>query len=107
MFKPCRQRQLLLLPPDISGLVPEGSMVRVVDSIIDSLGHSKLTALYPGGGTSAYDPAMMLKVVVCAYASGIYSSRKFSRATLENINFKSPLAVRILSQRSATPSLIL
>ena len=87
VFKPCLQHQMMLLPPDLSDLIPENSMVRIVDGVIDSLDTSKLKALYPGGGTSAYDPSMMLKVVVFAYASSIYSSRKIARATQENINF--------------------
>jgi transposase len=30
---------------------------------------------------------MLLKVIVYAYASGIYSSRKIEAATRENVNF--------------------
>ena len=87
VFKPCRQHQLLLLPPDLSDLIPMNSMVRVVDGLVDGMDRSLLTSLYPGGGASAYDPAMMLKVVLLAYASGIYSSRKIAQATRENIGF--------------------
>ena len=83
VFKPCNRRQPMLLPPDLSDLIPEGHMVRVVDAVDTS----ELYALYPGGGTSAYDPKMMLKVVVYAYTTGIYSSRKIERATRENIHF--------------------
>lgn len=86
-FKPCMQHQIMLLPPDISELIPEQSMVRVIDSIVDDMDTSKLRALYPGGGAPAYDPVMMLKIVLFAYASGIYSSRKIAKATAENINF--------------------
>ncbi|MDR0364113.1 MAG: transposase [Bacteroidales bacterium] len=31
---------------------------------------------YKGGGTSSYSPRMMLKVVIYAYSSNIYSCRK-------------------------------
>ena len=86
-FKPCMQHQGMLLPPNLSDLIPEGAMVRVVDSIVDGMDASRLRALYPGGGAPAHDPSMMLKVVLLAYASGIYSSRKIARATAENINF--------------------
>lgn len=86
-FKPCGQHQLTLLPTDLSDLIEPDCMVRVVDAVIDSIDVSELYALYPGGGASAYDPKMMLKVVVFAYASGIYSSRKIERATRENIHF--------------------
>ena len=42
---------------------------------------------YPGGGTSAYNPVMMLKVIVYAYSDKIYSSRMIAKATRKNINF--------------------
>ena len=86
-FKPCMQHQPLLFPPDISDLIPENAMVRVVDALVDDLGTQKLRGLYPGGGAPAYDPSMMLKVVLFAYASKIYSSRGIAKATRENINF--------------------
>ena len=86
-FKPCMQDQPMLLPPDIGDLVPEGSMPRVVDMVVRSIDRSTLTSLYPGGGAPAHDPQMMLKVVLLAYASGIYSSRAIARATRENVGF--------------------
>lgn len=87
VFKPCGQHQLTLLPPDLSDLIEPEHMVRVVDSVIDSIDTSELYALYPGGGTSAYGPKMLLKAIVFAYASAIYSSRKIERATKESIRF--------------------
>ena len=86
-FKPYQQRQLMLLPPDISELVPEDSVARVVDAVVEALDRGRLVGLYPGGGAPAHDPAMMLKVVLYAYASGVYSSRKIARATRENVCF--------------------
>ena len=86
-FKPCMQDQPMLLPPDIGDLVPEGSMPRVMDMVVRSIDRSTLTSLYPGGGAPAHDPQMMLKVVLLAYASGIYSSRAIARATRENVGF--------------------
>ena len=86
-FKPYQQRQLMLLPPDISDLVPPDSVARVVDAVVEALDRERLVGLYPGGGAPAHDPAMMLKVVLYAYASGVYSSRKIARATRENVCF--------------------
>ena len=86
-FIPCMQDQPMLLPPDIGDLVPEGSMARVVDMIVRSIDRSTLTSLYPGGGAPAHDPQMMLKVILLAYASGVYSSRAIARATRENVGF--------------------
>ena len=87
VFKPVRQRQQMLLPPDLSDLIPKDHLARVVDAIIEAIDADEFYALYPGGGASAHDPKMMLKVVVYAYASGIYSSRKIARATRENVHF--------------------
>ena len=87
VFKPNNQHQMMLLPPDLSDLIGKDHLVRIIDSVIDSIDTRKLYALYPGGGTSAYDPKMLLKVIVYGYTCGIYSSRKIERATRENIHF--------------------
>ncbi len=87
VFKPCMQHQPMLLPPDLSDLIDTNHLVRVVDSVIDAIDTQELYALYPGGGTSSYDPKMMLKVIVYAYTVDIYSSRKIEKATKENIHF--------------------
>ena len=85
-FKPCMQHQPMLFPPSVEELIPEGALVRVVDSIVDGMDRSVLESAYPGGGASAYDPSMMLKVILFCYSSGIYSSRKIAAATRENVN---------------------
>jgi transposase len=46
-----------------------------------------LYSAYAGGGTSAYHPSMLLKVVVYAYLRNVYSSRKMEEALGENIHF--------------------
>ena len=85
-FKPCMQHQPMLFPPSVGELIPENALVRVVDSIVDGMDRSVLESCYPGGGASAHDPSMMLKVVLFCYASGTYSSRKIAAATRENVN---------------------
>jgi len=52
---------------DSDTLIPEKHMVRVVDLAIESMNTKPLFARYPGGGSSAYNPLMLLKVVVYAY----------------------------------------
>jgi transposase len=87
VFKPYHQNQLRLLPLDLEEMIDTNHMVRIVDEVIDALDPSILYGLYKGGGTSAYNPVMMLKVIIYAYSSGIYSSRKIEAATKENIHF--------------------
>lgn len=86
-FKPYQQNQMRLLPLDLSEMIPEGRLVRVVDAVVESIDLSLLRSLYPGGGAPAYDPRMMLKAVVYAYSTGVYSSRRISEATKTNVHF--------------------
>jgi transposase len=87
VFKPYHKNQLRLLPLDLEEMIETDHMVRVVNDVVDALDPTILYGLYKGGGTSAYDPVMLLKVIVYAYSSGIYSSRKIEAQTKENIHF--------------------
>lgn len=86
-FKPYQQHQISMLPIDLNSIIPENHLVRVVDRAVENMNAEVLFDRYPGGGTSAYNPVMMLKVIVYAYADKIYSSRQIAKATRENINF--------------------
>ena len=86
-FKPYKQHQLSLLPTDIGELISSSHMVRVIDSAIEKMDLTPLLSRYEGGGAPAYNPVMMLKVIVYAYADKIYSSRQIAKATRENIHF--------------------
>lgn len=86
-FKPYEQHQLSMLPMNLEELIPTNHMVRVVDAAIEKMNCEPLFAQYPGGGTSAHHPVMLLKVIVYAYTDKIYSSRQIAKGTRENINF--------------------
>jgi transposase len=68
VFKPYEQHQVRMLPINLDEMIPANHMVRVVDKAIDRMDLKPLFDRYPGGGTSAYNPTMMLKVVMYAYA---------------------------------------
>lgn len=87
VFKNYDPKQMLLLPPSLEELIEANHPVRVVDQVIERINIEPLLAAYQGGGTSSYHPRMMLKVVVFAYLSNIYSSRKIEAALKENILF--------------------
>lgn len=86
-FKPYNQHQRLLFPPNVGDLIDKNHPVRFVSDIIDKIDISPLLKQYKGGGTSAYHPRMMLKVIVYAYMRNIYSSREIERSIKENIHF--------------------
>jgi transposase len=77
----------MLLPPDIDELIAPTHPVRVVSKVIDQLDIQPLLSKYKAGGTSSFHPRMLLKVLVYAYISNIYSSRKIEEAVQSNIYF--------------------
>jgi transposase len=72
-----------LLPGTLEFAIHELIHRRVDTSIFES--RYKNAAI----GCSAYDPKILLKVVLFAYSRGIISSRKIERACQENITFMS------------------
>ena len=76
-----------LFPINIFDKIPENHPVRLIDTVVNSLDISDILKLYKGGGTSAYHPRMMIKVLFYSYLSNIYSCRKIAKALTENIHF--------------------
>jgi transposase len=87
IFKAYRQKQGMLLPPNLDEMIAEGHLVRVVDKLVEGLDLKILEEQYKGGGTSAYHPKMMLKVIIYAYTQRAFSSRKIAKELRENINY--------------------
>jgi transposase len=81
------RKQLTHLPPSLDELVPENHFVRVVDAVVDQLDLSEILLTYKGGGNSAFSPKMMLKVLVFAYLSNVYSSRGIEELLHRDIYF--------------------
>ena len=77
----------LQLPLSFDEIIPQNHLVRVVNSIVDSLSLDPLYDRYKKGGCPAYHPGMMLKVIIYSYSQKIYSSRQIAKALRENINF--------------------
>lgn len=87
VFKAYSQHQLMAFPPSLDELIAAGHPVRVVNQVVDQLDLEPLIKLYKGGGASNYHPKMLLKVLVYAYMTNVYSSRKMEAAVQENIHF--------------------
>ena len=86
-FKAYNQKQGMLLPPNVEEMIPAGHLVRVVDEMIERIDPEPLIQQYKGGGTSAYHPKMMLKVIIYAYTQRTFSSRQIAKALRENVNY--------------------
>lgn len=87
VFKDYNQGQILLFPPSLDEKLPKDSPARLVSQIVDSLDISRVIDTYQGGGTSAYHPRMMLKVVIFSYLNNIYSCRRIEHALNDRLSF--------------------
>jgi len=77
----------MMLPMNLSDIIPKNHTVRVVNNAIERMDIKPLLSKYEGGGTSSFNPIMMLKVLVYAYIEKTFSSRKIAKALYENIYF--------------------
>jgi len=89
-FLPHEPKQDFLLPPSLAEWLPENHLVYFVSEIIDRLDLQIFYARYEGDGrrNQPYDPAMLVKVLVYGYATGVFSSRKMARKLFEDIAFR-------------------
>jgi transposase len=87
VFKTYTPDQPLLLPQSLDELIPQQHLVRVVGNVVDRMDLSAIINAYRGGGSSAYHPVMMIKVMLYAYAMKIYTGRKIALALGQDITF--------------------
>ena len=85
-----------LLPPSVKELVPEGHLAHMVrETVCELLDLSAIEERYGElRGYPPYHPAMMTSLLLYAYASGIYSSRRIARACEERVDFMAITAMQ-------------
>ena len=86
-FRPYINNRLVLFPQRIDEDIAENALVRIINAVIDSLDLENIYKLYSELGRNPYDPGMMLKVIIYAYMSNIYSCRKIEDALKRDIHF--------------------
>lgn len=87
LFKPLPLQSPELFPVNIFERIPENHPVHLISDVVDKLDISNIIAEYKGGGTTAFTPRMMLKVLFYSYLSNVYSCRKIAKTLNENIYF--------------------
>lgn len=83
--------QAYLLPPAPRDWLPDGHLAIFVLDLVRELDLSaierKLQATDPRG-ERPYSPVMMTALLVYAYSTGVFSSRRIERATMEDVAFR-------------------
>jgi transposase len=74
------------MPPALSDWVPEEHLSRFVSDVVDSLDLSAIEEVYSEErGYPPYHPRMMVKVLLYAYCTGTYSSRRIAAKLLDSV----------------------
>ena len=87
VFKQYSQNQQFLLPKNINDFIGQGHIARLVSTIIDKMDMQFVVDTYKGGGTSSYNPRMMLKSWILAFINRSYSCRLLAKNLRENLSF--------------------
>jgi transposase len=93
---------MFLLPPALQEWLPEGHLAHFIGDTVDTLDLSAFHARYAGGGprNQPFHPAMMVKVLLYGYATGVFSSRKIARKLHEDVAFRVLAAVNFPAHRT-------
>jgi transposase len=89
-YLPYDPQQMLLLPEAIQDWLSEGHLAHFISDTVDTLELSAFHARYEKDGprNQPFHPAMMVKVLVYGYATGVFSSRKIARKLHEDVAFR-------------------
>ena len=90
-FRPWKINEPLFLPPTVQDFVAKDHLARFVLSVVmEEVDLAKITGTYGSErGQPPFDPAMMTTLLLYAYCSGIYSSRRIAKACRERVDFMS------------------
>ena len=88
-FRRYAPEQSLLLPPDVREWLPEEHLAHHISDLVDDLDLTAFYAPYEGDGrrNAPYAPRMMVKVLLYAYATGVFLSRGIAKKLEEDMAF--------------------
>jgi transposase len=90
-YRPYAPMQSYLLPPSPREWLPAGHLVYFVQSFVGQLNLGTIERRIQGKdprGTQPYSPRLMVALLLYGYATGVYSSRRLERATIEDVAFR-------------------
>jgi transposase len=88
-FRAWKIDEVQLLPASVQDYVPEDHVSRLILSLVrESLDLSAIVGSYTSGlGQPPFDPRLMTGLLLHGYASGVYSSRRIAKASVERADF--------------------
>ena len=89
-YVPYLPEQDFLLPPSLQQWLPQGHLAYFISDTVDALDLSAFHRRYANGGprNQPFHPAMMVKLLIYGYATGVFSSRKLARKLHEDVAFR-------------------
>src|SRR3954462_12532447 len=86
-FIACDRGQAFLMPPDVREWLPENHLAWVVIDVVGVIDTSAFYAAYRADGhrRAAYEPSMMIALVLYCWARDVRSSRAIERACVEDV----------------------
>jgi transposase len=96
-FIECGREQAFLMPPSLCDWVPEDHLVWTILEAVEGMDLSDFYSDYraDGHGRPAYDPRMMVALLLYAYARGNRSSRGIERECREDVAYRVICANRV------------
>jgi transposase len=96
-FLACDRDQDLLLPPSVREWLPDDHFAWFVLAAVEEMELAVFYAVYrdDGHGRAAHDPAMMVALLLYAYARGQRSSRGIERSCIEDVAYRVIAANRV------------
>lgn len=88
-FRPWKIDETQLLPPSVADYVAKDHLSRLIVALVrESLDLSGIAGSYTSGlGQPPFDPRLMTALLLHGYASGLYSSRRIAKASVERADF--------------------
>jgi transposase len=89
-FRPYAPDQSLLFPASPRDWLPEGHLAFFISDTVDVLDLGAFYAPYAGDGrrNQPFDPRLLVKVLLYAYATGTFSSRRIARKLEDDVAYR-------------------
>ena len=88
-FRPYQPDQTLLLPPSIEEWLPAGHLARFVREVVSELDLRGIKDTYAEGpGQPPCHPRLMVTLLLYAYSTGTYSSRRMAAKLVDDVAYR-------------------